>query len=554
MVVFGYRIMRQFGYLVCLPSVFRTLWLVTLLTVRPIPLQADPGRVFDVRQYGATGQKADDARPAIQKAIEACAAVGGGTVFFPPGLYTSGTLHLRSHVHIQLASGATLFAATDPAAYDCGFVPSKAALFYGEDLEDVSFQGRGIVDGQAQYDWRIDDFEEGFDHETLMHNLGKPLLRSFPKDFPKRQIFPHLVWLGRCRHVRMSGLNFLHAPSWTCALYACRDVSFDRLYIYTSLKEAVWADGIDLDGCRDVAIGNCAIETGDDCVALVSETTWGPALVCENISVTNCRLSSASAGVKFSEGNHAGIRNVRISACLLNNVNRGAVFITAQGGSISNVIFADLTINCRRFDWFWAGDAQPFRCRSYRLREIDPTAPKEKEAPPGAIRGLTLSNIVAHAQGCSMFYGHPECWLDHITLENMKLFVSTDPTAPYDTAEHALDFRRVTALKLKNVQVQWEEPFLSSWKSPLNLEEIQGLELDGFSACPARAGAPVMVLQQVSDAVIRNTRAVQGTGVFAEVTGSASRDIHFEHNDLSEAKVACECGSGVPANAIQGVR
>lgn len=111
-----------------------------------------------------------------------------------------------------------------------------------------------FIDGKAEYDWRLDDYEQGFDHKTLMQKLGTPLLRSFPQGFPKRDIFPHLMWLGHSRNVRVTGLNLLHSPSWTFALYGCRQVSFDQLYIYTSLKEAVWADGIDLDGCTNVTI------------------------------------------------------------------------------------------------------------------------------------------------------------------------------------------------------------------------------------------------------------------------------------------------------------
>ena len=122
----------------------------SLLLSSGIRLQAGPARAFNVRDYGATGRKEEDARPSIQKAIDACAAAGGGTVLIPPGLYTSGTLHLRSHIRVELTEGATLYASTDSNAYDCGPIVSKAALFYGEDLEDVSFGGRGIVDGQAQ--------------------------------------------------------------------------------------------------------------------------------------------------------------------------------------------------------------------------------------------------------------------------------------------------------------------------------------------------------------------------------------------------------------------
>ena len=107
--------------------------------------------VFNVKDYGATGVKSDDGRAAIQKAIEACAKAGGGMVYLPPGEYTSGTLVLRSHVRLHIEAGATLFASPDPAAYEYGKIPSKAALLYGEDVENISIEGRGTVDGQAEY-------------------------------------------------------------------------------------------------------------------------------------------------------------------------------------------------------------------------------------------------------------------------------------------------------------------------------------------------------------------------------------------------------------------
>ena len=58
--------------------------------------------VYNVRAFGASGNKEDNAQPAIQRAIEACASAGGGMVYFPPGAYTSGTLRLRSHVRVFL--------------------------------------------------------------------------------------------------------------------------------------------------------------------------------------------------------------------------------------------------------------------------------------------------------------------------------------------------------------------------------------------------------------------------------------------------------------------
>jgi len=539
-------------------------WVFVALVVKIFPLAAQPtvqtprpgpARVFNVKDYGATGHKVDDARPCIQKAIDACSKAGGGVVVVPAGEYTSGTLHLRSHVRFQVERGATLLASPNPKDYDCGSVVSKAALLYGEELDDVSIVGRGIVDGQAQYEWRVDDFERAFDHKILMQALGKSLLRSVPKDYPKREIYPHLVWLGRCKDVHIADLNFLHSPSWSLTLYACERATFDGLYIYTSLKEAVWADGIDLDGCQQVSITNCAIETGDDCVALVSQNTWGPALTCQNISVTNCRLSSASAGVKFSEGNRAGISHIRVSDCLFNHVNRGFALNNTLGGTISDVELSNLTINCDRYDWFWAGDGQPFRFRITRLNELNQEPAKPDEPPPGSIRNVIIRNVVARAKGSSLFHGHPESWLDGLTLDNVKIFVSTDPTAPFDKAENALDFRRARNIALKNVEVHWDTPTLVAWKSALYLEDVSRLETYGFMGRQAwpQSDAPAVALKQVAGALFRNCRAFEGTDVFLKVTGPGSRDIRLEHNRLEESKVPCQLGPEVAPGAVTGL-
>ncbi|MBI5387527.1 MAG: right-handed parallel beta-helix repeat-containing protein [Verrucomicrobia bacterium] len=509
--------------------------------------------IFNVKDYAATGRKADDARPAIQRAIDACAVAGGGIVRVPPGDYTAGTLHLRSQVQFEIQAGATVFASLDPKAYEFGQVPSKAALFFGEDLENVSISGAGTVDGQAEYEWREDDFEHAFDHKTQMQAMGKSLMRSFPKGFPQRQVFPHLVWLGRSRNVQISGLKFVRSPSWTLALYACERAVFEHLDIRSSLKEAVWADGIDLDGCKEVSVSHCTIETGDDCIVFISAEAWGPALPCENITVRHCRLSSASAGVKFSEGNKAGIRGVVVRDTVLTNVNRGFVFSTTLGGSISDVLLAHLTIDCRRFDWFWAGDGQPFHFRITRLSEFNKEPLKPGEPPPGAIRNVTIRDVRARAAGSSLIHGHADSWLEGICLENVKVRLAADSLAPFDKAEHALDFRRARNLKVKSVAVSWGKPALEAWKSALYFEDVQNLELDGFvgrGAWPDR-DAPALVLNQVSNAVVHHSRASDGTRAFLKVTGSRSGGVCLQGNDLRNAEVPCQIDKGLRPDAVR---
>jgi len=234
---------------------------------------------FNIRDYGATGRKSDDAHAAIQLAIDAAGAAGGGTVYLPPGEYTSGTLHLRSHVRMLIDSGATLFASLDGKAFD------KAALLYGEGVDNITIEGRGTVDGQASYMWLPNgDFDDALIRENMLlakalaKSQGKPLMRSFPAGYPTETMYPHLILLLRCKDVRIAGLSFVRSRSWTINPYACERLTIDGVYVQSSLKDAVWADGIDPDGCKDVRISNSTIETGDDAIVLWSSNIYGPPL------------------------------------------------------------------------------------------------------------------------------------------------------------------------------------------------------------------------------------------------------------------------------------
>ncbi len=497
--------------------------------------------IFNVKDYGATGNKADDARPAIQKAIDACAAAGGGIVYLPPGQYTSGTLHLRSHVRFRLEAGATLFASPDPKSYDTGGIDSKAALLYAENVENISLEGRGTVDGQAEYDWRDDNIDDAFLRQTkaLMKSQGKSIRRPFPKGFPARTIFPHLVWFGGSKDIRITGLSFIASPSWTMAISACERVVVDGIYIYTKLNEAVWADGIDLAGCKDVRIANCTIETGDDCIVFVSFDAWGPALPCENITITNCRLSSSANAIKFSEGNSKGVRNVTVDNCVISDDSSGFAFLVSDGGFISDVVISNITMDLRRFDWYF-GQGGPMGFVLKRRSEWAGQPVTKGGGPsPGSIRNVLIRNIIVHAKGGLHISGHPDSWLDGVTLENFKMFVSTDPSAPFDRATHAMEFHWAKNLKLKDIEVYWEEPGSKTWQSALYLEDVQGLELEGFAGRQGweERDTPAVVLDKVADAVVRDSRALEGTNVFLKVTGQDSRDIVLYRNDLRNAKV-----------------
>src|SRR5208282_4470698 len=128
--------------------------------------------VFNVRQYGATGDGKTLDTDAVNRAIAAAAAAGGGTVLFPAGVYLCFSIHLQNYVHLYLDAGATILAAESPkpgettgyngGAYDAA-EPNTAwdayqdyghnhwhnSLLWGEDLHDLSITGPGLIWGRG---------------------------------------------------------------------------------------------------------------------------------------------------------------------------------------------------------------------------------------------------------------------------------------------------------------------------------------------------------------------------------------------------------------------
>jgi hypothetical protein len=526
-------------------------WLALQVLVSPSFLRAQTSSaIFNVRDFGATGRKAEMATQAIQKAIDTCAKSGGGEVYLPSGDYTSGTLHMRSHVRIYLEAGATLFGSKAESDF------TTDGLLVGEDLENISIEGRGTINGQAEYDWRMNVIDDGYirDNQKAAEAAGVPLMRSFPKEMDHRKIYPHMIKLLRCKDVRIAGISIIDSPSWTLYPYDCERLRIDGIYIRTSQKYGVWADGIDPDSCRDVIIANSIIETGDDAIVFYSSSaSGGPPKACENITITNCRLSSSSSAIKFCDGNSVAVRNVTISNCVITHSNRGIAFMVYDGGVVENVVISNIVINTNRFDWFWWGNGDPLYFTVQRRSESLGLPLKPDEPPAGAIRHVILRNIIAHGQGSCLILGHPKSWLEDVSLENLKLYLATDPSAAYDRSVHAMYFRYAKNLKVKDVQVQWEKPESAKWQSALYFQDIQGLTLAEFSGAPAKVQSdyPAVALDQVEGATIVDSTTQPGTKIFLGVKGAKSRDICLHGNALHAAHIPYQMDKDVKAGTVQ---
>lgn len=481
--------------------------------------------VFNVRQFGATGEQRDNATAAFRKALEACAAAGGGIVLVPPGAYTTGAVILTDNIRLHLMAGTTLFLSQSRQDFPKG----ARAMIFAENAKNISVTGKGTLDGLAQYDYapmRGVDPEIG-EEIAIAKAAGEDMRRYYRKSSAMNT---YMFILNDCDNVTLEGIHVIHSPLWNVRLNDCHRVHITGVYIYSDLEKGVNADGIDICSCSNVLISDSMITTGDDAIILKSIARKGkPANPCQNITVTNCILESSSTALGIGTETEADISHVHFNNCVIRNSNKGIGINVQDGATVSNIIFSNLTIELNRRHWNWWGSAET--CR-FVLKKRTPSSRL------GVIRDVVVENILAHPRGTSTIIGHPDQPLENIRLRQIQLKMLPED-AKDKRATDALQIEQVNGLVINDLSVEWpEQETEQKWRSALVIKDVSGLRMDAFSGRQGLLSAsdPAISLQNVSDVIIRDSEASKGTGTFIYVAGNASNDIVLSHNFLRRAR------------------
>lgn len=285
-----------------------------------------------VTNYGAAGDGRRDNRESIQRAIDECASAGGGAVYFPPGRFLSGSLRLKSGVALWLDHGATLAASSDPARYErrqpTDRLPPDAwecAFLLAERVEHVAILGHGTITGAG---------------------LAKPR----PAGGALQPFRPRLLSFEHSRDVRVENVTLRDADRWTLHFYDCDGVHALGLHVKAAY-DIVNTDGIDVDGSRNVVISGCEIVAGDDCIVLKTTNYLGDPRPCENVTVSNCVLSTRASGLKIGTETHGDFSNIAFANCVI--FGSGAIRpdgvclesvdgSVVRGVSVSNITMRDV--------------------------------------------------------------------------------------------------------------------------------------------------------------------------------------------------------------------
>jgi len=473
-----------------------------LLTTCVLRLQAQPNW-YNIRTYGAKGDGQNMDNKAIDAAIDAAAAAGGGTVYFPAGSYLSGTIHLKSKITLRLEQGCTLIAAEtgfdDPepnpaggAYQDFGHSHWHNSLIWGENLTDIAIIGPGKI-------------------------YGKGLTRDRPKPGQGNKT----IALKLCRNVMLKDFTLLYGGHFGLLATGVDLLTIDNVTMDTN------RDGMDIDCCQNVRIANCAVNSPwDDGICLKSSYALGYNRSCENITITNCSVSGFDRGtladgtyqrkeaklvpdhegptgrIKFGTESNGGFKNIAISNCTFQYC-RGLALETVDGANLEDITITNITMRD-------VGNSPIFLRLGARMRA--PTG-----AQVGTLKRVIISNLIAYnadSHFASLITGLPGHDIEDLQLNNIRIYYRPIDSAAskiqqvvpeheklYPEPEkfgvlpaYGFFIRHAKNVKLNNVEVSY---LGTETRVPIILDDVKDITVNQVKA-QAVAGKPLYQLHNVS--------------------------------------------------------
>jgi polygalacturonase len=467
--------------------------------------------VYNVRDFGATGDGKTLDSPFINKAIEEAASKGGGQIYFPAGTYLSVSIRLKSNISLYIEQGAVILAATPTDIYkyddpepnkwgdslqyqDFGHSHWRNSLIWGENLHDVSILGPGLI-------W------------------GKGLVRGSGSGGDKAGNGNKSISLKWCRNVILRDFSILMGGWFGILATGVDNLTIDNLKIDTN------RDGMDIDCCANVRISNCYVNSPrDDGICLKSSYGLGVAKATENVTITNCQVSGFTEGslldgtykrndqaaggngptgrIKFGTESNGGFKNITISNCVFVYC-RGLALESVDGALLEDITISNITMKdiC---------NAPIFLRLGERMRG-------PKDAAVGKLRRVLISDITVYnadyKNGC-IISGNQGQDIEDVRLSNIRIYFNGGGTAEQAAREvpgfekeypepyrfgtmpsYGFFVRHVKDIQFNNVEVSLLK---DDMRPAFYLDDAKGVEFN-FVKAQKTPGVPSLSLKNVSN-------------------------------------------------------
>ena len=489
-------------------------------------------RPLDVRTFGALGDGAALDTDAINAAIAAAHATGGGEVVLPAGRWLSFSIRLLSGVTLRLDEGCVLEAA-DPALHGGAYDPAEPnpfdlyqdfghshwrnSLIWADDVEDVAVIGPGMIDGLgltregpgSRWSRQAGEFP------VSMANLSaeemailSPGLEAMAGQGNKA------IALKNVRRARLEGFTVFRGGHFAVLATGCDDLAIKGLRIDTN------RDGLDIDGCRDVTIADCRVNTpNDDAIVLKSSLALGVVRATERVEITRCHVSGFDLGtmldgtqgrtqklapdqdrvtgrIKLGTESNGDFRHIEISDCVFTR-SRGLALETVDGGTIEDVAIRNIVMR-------EVTTAPLFLRLGERLRGPEGTA-------RGALRRISVRNLTAWdilPDYAATIAGLPDAPIEDVELTDVCLVYGgggdaalaarrpgdmadayPEPSMFGPTPAYGLWARHVESLKLTNVRIETLKP---DQRPPILLQSVRGGRLARLDLAWVDGAGPIV--------------------------------------------------------------
>ncbi len=442
-------------------------------------------KTFSVLDYGADSTGATLSTAAIQQAIDACTAAGGGTVIIPSGVFYTGPISLKSNVRLYTETNAFVLFSNDFSLY-----PRYTTWFEGIptmrcqspisafNAENIAITGHGIFNGNGDYwrplkrskvsetQWKAQLKKGGVvseDGKTWYPDAGSRYAATLCEDQNVPVVKDDSVWqeihsflrpvmlhLVGCRNILLEGVCFENSPAWNLHPMLCENLTLRDLTVRNPWYSQN-GDGVDVESCRNVVISRCSFDVGDDAICMKSgknKPGRDRGVPTENVIVDDCVVYHGHGGFVVGSEMSGGIRNIQVSNNLYIGTDVGLRFKSTRGRGgvveniyITNVNMCNIPNEALLFDLFYGGKGAGEETEEEIAARMAVGASVSEETPQ--FKNIYIDHVVAKdVQRAMYFNGLPEMKIANVHLSDITM-----------TSTEGAIIRQTNGLEVKNVHI-----------------------------------------------------------------------------------------------------